>query len=263
MIAAMKVTIYRIPGSHPCEAVIKAAELKGIDHKVVDLLAASQPVVMTMMFGGRTVPAIKIKEKGKATQKVQGTSKCLRALDALVPEPPLYPSQAGKRERVLTAEAWGVGEFQNLARRIVWKALTARKDALASFNSGIMTKVPDSVLPAVATPSLWVERKMNGASDNQVREDLEKLPGYLDEIDDFIAAGVIGGEEPNAGDLAVLSNIWLLRSMDDLKPMLDARPAGRKSKEIFGDPQGFVPAGAFPAAWLTEVNAARGAATPA
>lgn len=255
----MKVKIYRIPGSHPCEAVTRAADLKGIDYKLVDLIAASQPVVMTLLFGERTVPAMKIKEQGKAPQKVQTTVKCLRALDALVPEPPLYPSRAGERERVTAAEAWGVGELQDLARRVLWMALTNRKDALASFNSGILTKVPDKALPTVAAPALLIERKMNGVTEAKVREDLEQLPGYIDEIDDYIAAGVIGGEQPNAADLTVHSNVWLLRSVADLKGFLDSRPAGRKSKELFGDPQGFVPEGAFPAAWLTGVNAARGA----
>lgn len=255
----MKVTIYRVPSSHPSEAVIKAARLKGIEPKIVDLPPGTQPIAMTLMFGERTVPAMKIKAEG-APQKVQTTAKCLRALDALVPEPPLFPARAGERERVLAAENWGLGELQNLARRVAWKALTLRPDSLPSFDSGFTTKLPEKLVVATSAPILWIERRMNSVTDDQVREDLERLPGYIDEIDDYISAGVIGGENVNAADLTVLSNVWLLRSFGDLKPFIDSRPAGRKSRELFGDPQGWVPEGVLPAAWLTDVNAARGAA---
>jgi hypothetical protein len=37
-----------------------------------------------------------------------------------------------------------------------------------------------------------------------VRRDLAALPGILQRIDDWIAEGVIGGEQPNAADFAPL-----------------------------------------------------------
>lgn len=255
----MKVTIYRIPGSHPSEAVIKAARIKGIEPKIVDLLPGAQPIAMTLMFGERTVPAMKVKDGG-APQKVQTTAKCLRALDALVPEPPLFPGSAGERERVLAAENWGLGELQDVARRLAWKCMSISPEAMLSFDTSFARKFPDKAVLMVSGLPIWIEKKLNNVSDERVRADLEKLPGMISEIDDYIAAGVIGGEQPNAADLTVLSNVWLLRAFGDLKPFLDSRPAGRKSKELFGDPGGWVPESTIPAAWLTEVNAARGAA---
>ena len=254
----MKLKIYRVPASHPCQAVIRAAELKGIEHKVVYLPPPAHVITATLLFGSRTVPAMKIYGGPNGTEKVQTSLKCLRAIESLVPDPPLYPSQAAARERVVAAEAWGVGEFQDLARRIIWVALKASPAAMLSFDSTL--PIPDAVARPSAPGIIWAERKINGATDDQVRGDLELLPQYLDEIDEFIAAGTIGNEQPNAADLTVLSSLWLLRSSEDLRPLIDSRPAGRKTIEVFGEAPGSVPAGSLPAAWLTAVNAAHGAA---
>ncbi|MBJ7355156.1 MAG: hypothetical protein JHC98_10040 [Thermoleophilaceae bacterium] len=253
----MKLKIYRVPASHPCQAVIRGAELKGIEHKVVDLAPLTQPIVATMLFGSRTVPAMKIIGGPNGKEKAQTTVKCLRALESLQPEPAFYPAEANARERVLAAEAWGVGEIQNLTRRIVWVALAAKPDALLSFDSNL--PLPDAIAKPAGPAVIWGERKLNNASDDQVRADLEVLPKMIDEIDEYIAGGVIGNAQPNAADLTILSNLWLLRSIADLRPLIDSRPAGRKTREVFGEAPGEIPEGALEAAWLTAVNAAAGA----
>lgn len=254
----MRLKIYRVPASHPCQAVIRAAELKGIEHKVVDLMPLTQPVVATLLFGSRTVPAMKIIGGPNGTEKVQTTVKCLRAIESLVLDPPLYPALAADRERVLAAESFGVGEFQDLTRRIVWVALRNSPEALFSFDTAI--PIPDALLKPFARPTIWGERKLNGASIKAVRKDVEALPDWIDQVDELIAAGTIGAAQANAGDLTILSSIWLLRSLEDLRPMLDARPAGRKAHELFGDAPGVVPEGSFDPVWLTNVHAALGAA---
>lgn len=257
----MKLKIYRVPASHPCQAVIRGAELKGIEHKVVDLAPLTQPLVATALFGSRTVPAMKIIGGPNGTEKAQTTIKCLRALESLQPDPPFYPAEAGARERVLAAEAWGAGEIQDLTRRIIWVALAAKPDALLSFDSNL--PLPDAIAKPAGPAVIWGERKLNNASDEKVREDLELFPKLVDEIDDYIAAGVIGNESPNAADLTIFSNLWLLRSVTDLRPFIDSRPAGRKTREVFGEAPGDIPEGALDAAWLTAVNAAGGAAVGA
>ena len=87
-----------------------------------------------------------------------------------------------------------------------------------------------------------------------MRADLDKLSDLLDQVDQYIADGVIGGAEPNAADLQILSSLWLWRSMDDLRPAIDARPCGQASKALFGDPIGNVPGGILPAEWFEKFN---------
>lgn len=257
----MKLKIYRVPASHHCQAVIRGAELKGLDHKVVDLAPLTQPLVATALFGSRTVPAMKIIGGPNGTEKAQTTIKCLRALESLQPDPPFYPAESGARERVIAAETWGAGELQDLTRRIIWVALAEKPDALLTFDSNL--PLPDAITKPFGPAVIWGERKLNNATDDQVRGDLELFPKLVDEIDEYIAAGVIGNEQPNAADLTILSNLWLLRSVADLRPFIDSRPAGRKTVEVFGQAPGDVPAGALDAAWLTAVNAAAGAAVSA
>lgn len=263
MSSKKKLKIYRVPASHPCQAVIRGAQLKGIDYEVVDLLPLTQPIVAAALFGSRTVPAMKIYGESGGTQKVQTTVKCLRALESIAPEPALYPADAAARERVVAAESWGVGEFQDLTRRLVWVALRNKPEALFSLAGDAKLPLPVGMLKPFSKPTIFGERVLNSAKIDRAREDLEQLPSYIDEVDKLITDGVIGGVTTNAGDLAVLSSIWLMRSLADLREMLDSRPAGRRTIELFGDAPGEVPKGAFKAAWLAPVNAAHGSYVPA
>lgn len=252
----MKLKIYRVPASHPCQAVIRGADLKGIEHKVIDLAPLTQPVVAKLKFGARTVPAMIVSGAGRK-QKVQTTASCLRTLEALVPEPHFYPTDPEERDRVLAAEAFGVGEFQDVTRRIAWVALYRNPAVLFSFDNNL--PLPDAASRPFLKPIIWGERKLNDASDERVRADLEEFPAWLDQIDALISEGVIGKAQPNAGDLTIFSSLWLLRSFKDLLPLIDSRPCGRRTLELFGIAPGEVPAGTLPAAWLTNVNAAAAA----
>jgi glutathione S-transferase len=256
---AVKIKFYVIPASHPSKAVLEAARFKGLRFEEVTLLPGTQPVVATMLFGGRTIPAMKISGGPNGNEKVQTTAKIFRALESIRPEPPLYPADAAEREKVLAAEAWGLGEFQDLARRIAWLALTRDPQAMFSFVKPGELRVPNSALKPFVSPTLWIERKLNGVSKKRTRADLEQLPRSVEQIQAMIDAGTIGNAQPNAADFAVFSSIWLLRSFEDLRPMLDSSAVGRKAKELLGDAPGHVDAGAFPAAWLTNVNTAAAA----
>ncbi len=253
----MKLKIYRIPASHPCQAVIRAAELKGIDHKVVDLMPMTQPLVATLIFGSRTVPAIKITGVPGGPEKVQTTRKCLRTIESLVPEPALYPADAEAREAVLQAEDFGLGELQECTRRIAWVALSRSPQAIFSFDSDL--PLPNTLMKPFVRLVVAGERRLNRARDETVRADLAALPELLDSVDGYIEDGVIGGRSATAADLTILSSLWLLRSFGDLAGLLDSRPCGRKARELFGEAPGEVPAGSLPAAWLTNVNAAAAA----
>ena len=67
---------------------------------------------------------------------------------------------------------------------------------------------------------------MIGADDEAVRRDLRELPAKLDHVDELIAGGVIGIEEPNAADFQIATTVRVMLSFDDLRPAIDGRPAG-------------------------------------
>jgi glutathione S-transferase len=252
----VNVKVYYIPGSHPCEAVFKAAELKGIDYKRVVSLPPTHRIQMTLMFGSRTVPAVKITDGPSGTEKIQTSRKIIRSFESMVPEPPLFPSDPAERERVLAAETWGNGDFQDVGRRLVWAALMRSPKAMSTFAEGQPVPLPKSLQSLFAVPVIKLQAKLNHAGDENVRADLAKLPELLDQVDRYIADGVIGGEQPNAADLQILSSLWLWRALDDLRPAIDARPCGRACAKLFGEPGGRLPAGSLPAEWLAPLQAA-------
>jgi hypothetical protein len=90
---------------------------------------------------------------------------------------------------------------------------------------------------------------MNGASDEQVREDLEILGGLLQHVDDLIAAGTLNGAELNAADFQIATSIRLAMTLEDLRPLIEARPAGDLAKRIQPQIAGECPP-AVPAEWL-------------
>jgi len=52
--------LYALPGSHPCAAVEAALQLKSIAYKRVDLLPTGEILLGPLLFGGTTVPGMRI-----------------------------------------------------------------------------------------------------------------------------------------------------------------------------------------------------------
>jgi glutathione S-transferase len=235
----MPARLYVVHGSHPCDTVQRALELKGIAYKRVELPVASQPLVMKALFGQRTVPGVKFEDG----EKVQGSRAILRAIERRVPEPPLYGGPG-----VEEAERWGDEVLQPIPRTMLWTAFTANKRAMHGYQQGAKSPaLPMPVLLAAAPGVLAIERKINGVTPERVRADLAALPGHLDRIDGWIADGVLGGDQPNAADLQIATSLRLLWTLQDLRPLIAGRPAEQLAHRWFDPLPGTVPAGALPA----------------
>jgi glutathione S-transferase len=246
MLGRMDLKLYIVHGSHPCEAVMKALELKGLPFKTVELPPPSHALVMRGMFGMRTVPGLRIDGK----EKISGSRAIMRRLDELQPQPPLLPADPEARERVLRAEEWGDEVLQSIARRIIWPALRRNQKVLPSFNENAKLKLPAFAVRAGAPLIVRVEAKMNDASDENTRADLRALPGHLDRVDNWIADGTLGGDPPNAADLQIASSIRLLTVVGDVRPMLKGRPCEALAMRLFPQWDGDIPAGTLPAEWI-------------
>lgn len=247
----MQATVYALPGSHPVKAALLMLDHKGIDAKRRDLAnIVDRPLLRAMGFPGVTVPAVKIEGR-----KVQTTRAIARLLDELVPEPPLFPADPDRRAAVEAAEKWGDEVLQPVPRRISWGALMRDRSGLRSFIEGPIMGIPPGLAVATAAPLVWGSAKVNKATDDAVRADLMSLPALLDQVDDLIANGVIGGAEPNAADFQIFASVRLLMCFDDLSSVLDGRPATEHARRVVADFPGTVPP-VFPAEWLPAVAAA-------
>jgi glutathione S-transferase len=241
----VKVRLYTIPGSHPGAAVQMMLGRKGIPFKRTDLFpVVSRGVVKALRFPGPTVPALTIDGR-----RVQGSREIARELDRLRPEPPLFPSDPEKRAAVEEAERFGADELQHPIRQIIWWALQRNSAPLRSYSEGAKLGIPVGLAVRTAAPILYLEKRIHKATDEAVRANLAAYGGLLDRVDEYLAAGTIGGDEPNAADFQIAPSIRLAMTMQDLRPLIEARPAGQFARRVQPHVAGDFPP-VFPAEWL-------------
>jgi glutathione S-transferase len=241
----MPARLYVVPASHPCFAVAKALDLKGIPYETTNLVPVFHKLHQKARFGGTaSVPGIRFEDG----QKLLGSRAIIAELDRRVPEPPLKAGGARAEE----AETWGDEVLQSLVRRIVWQALSRRTSAQASYAEGIRLTPPVPGPMARLSGGMvgWAERRINKSTEPAARADLANLPAHLDRVDGWLEDGVLGGEQISAADLQIASGLRLLTTLDDLAPMLEGRPAAAFARRVFPVYQGRTPAGALPAEWI-------------
>jgi len=245
----VKARLYVIPASHPSIAAALMLEHKGIPYKRTDLLPViSKGVLRAVGFPGVTVPAIKIDGK-----RVQGSRPIARELDRLRPDPPLLPADPEKRVAVEEAERFGDEELQHPIRQILWWGIKRDKAPLRSYSEGAKIGMPIGLAMKTAAPIVALSARFNEADDENVKRDLAALPGLLQKVDDWIAAGVLGGEQLNAADFQIAPSLGLALTMADLRPAIENRPAGQLAKRIVPDYPGHTPP-ILPAEWLSPLH---------
>jgi glutathione S-transferase len=238
----MPARIYLLHGSHPSDTAVKAFEIKGLPLKRVELPISMQPVIMKPLFGGRTVPGVRFEDG----EKVQGSTAIMRALERRVPSPPLFDGPAGAAA-IEEAEHWGQQVFQSVPRRLLWAAFTKYPRSMHGFQEGASSpKLPMPVVVALAKVVLPIERRLNDVTEAAVRTDLAALPTLLDQVDAYIADGVLNGEQPNAADLQIAPTVRLLYALQDVRPLIDDRPAKDFAFRWFPQLPASVPTGALP-----------------
>ncbi len=250
MLHAVNVTLYTLPGSHPCAAVEVALKSKGIDYRRVDLLPMSQMLVGPLRYGGYTVPGMRV-----GSEKLLGSRTIMRRLDELVSEPSLLPSEEDARQRVLEAERWGDEDFQDTPRKIIDVAFLRDPGAMLSYVGDAKLPLPRSMMRPALPLTARLMAVRNKAREETVRTALASLPGKLEKIDGWISDGVLGGEQPNAADLQIGSTVRLLLSIGDVASLLRDRPAAALER-YFPPMVGEVPVGTLPAQWLPASAAA-------
>jgi glutathione S-transferase len=245
----VKARLYAIPASHPCACAEAALRLKAIDYERIDLLPVAHKPYQRRRFGILTVPVLELDG-----ERTLGSRAIVRAIDALVPDPPLMPADKEARALVARAEEWGEQVLQPIARRIAWASLARAPGALPSYASRTRPPVPAPLVRLGAPLLARAARATNGAQDANVRTDLLHVDAHLERVEDWLEDGVIGGERPNAADLQIGSSLRLLLTLGDLREHLDGRPAGPFARRWFPAYPGACPAGTLPVSWLSPLT---------
>lgn len=248
---AEKVKLYMFSGSGPSMAARLMLEHKDVAYTRVHLMVG--PHAFSMLgrgFQTMTVPALKV-----GGRRIQGSREISRALDEIAPQAPLFPADPELRQAVDLAERRGE-QLQDVARRLVLCALRRDPRAFAS----VYGHSNPLMRPAQRVARAFVIRLATAghrATDRAGEEDLAELAERLDEIDAWIAEGLLDGAQLNAADFQIAAAVALLLRLQDLAPFIEGRPAGALARRVSPDFPGDIGA-VLPARWLAPLGA-RGA----
>jgi glutathione S-transferase len=247
----VKATLVGVPASHPTLTAELALERKAIPYRRIDIVPGlSRALIRLAGFSGNRVPAVRVDG-----QRFQGSRAITRALDALVPDPPLFPADPEARAAVESAERWGDEVLQDVPRRLAWAILKRDRSTIETFLADAHLGIPTPVAVATSAPVVAMAARLNRVTPDVTRADLERLPNLLDRVDELIAEGVIGGTEPNAADLQIATSVRLLWCMGDIRPALEGRPAAELAERVAGRLDAVLPP-VFPAEWLAGLRPA-------
>jgi glutathione S-transferase len=242
----MGITLYGTPPSPPSHSARLMLEYKDIDHRMVWLLPGLWPALLrTRGFRGGTVPAMKIDGR-----RLQSSREISRALDEAQPEPALFPADPQRRLEVEEEERWGDEVLQDVPRRIVrWlsvhrpetKVMIARDTGipLPRFAAWINTPAAKHLANKVET-------------DERIQDAVASVPEVLDHVDELIAKGVIGGDQPNAADFQIATSVRQLLNVGDLDPITRDRPASELAMRLIPEFGTDFPPGLLPPEWLRD-----------
>lgn len=251
----MATTLYAVHSSHSAHAARLMLDHKGVEHRVVNLVPGTHAALLRPLgFRRGTVPALKLDGR-----RVQGTRAIARALDSVLPEPPLFPADPRQRARVEEAERWG-DEFLQLApRRIAAWINVHRTELRAKLAREAGVPAPRLVARA-GWPVAWYFAHKVGANDTEsVKRTTAELPAALDRVDELLGEGTIGGAERNAADFQIGTSVRLLMTFEDLAPVFEGRAAGRFAVGLMREYPTGVPAGLVPQEWLEDLSEPRSA----
>ena len=223
------VRLYTFPDSHAGRIAELMLAHKGMAYETVITPRGRHLYLLPAHgFRGITVPALTI--DGRRLQRTRVIS---RALDVWQPEPRLFPSDARRRAAVEDAERWGEG-LQNAVRRLCYCATRRTRPSVLATLGSIRHR----------------------ASVDAGRRDAIALPERLLQIDAWIAAGVLGGEELNAADFQIAPSVAVLLSFADFAPHIAGRPAAEHALRVAGEyKRSRGPA--LPDEWLRPLRSAR------
>ena len=205
---------------------------KRLPYRYVELLAGGHPPLLWALgFRGATVPAIRLSDG----RRVQGSLAITQALEQLARAPSLYPARPAARAAVTDAERWGEAVLQPIPRRLIRWGLRRHLSQRRWF-AEVASPLPAPYLTAILlTPVVPVFARIAGANDARVRQDLDRLPDLLDEVDHLIAQGVIGGDELNAADFQIAPSIRMLLAMTDIAHLVTGRAAATLARRVVAD----------------------------
>ena len=245
----MRAKLYVIKGSHACRSAILMLDYKGIPYELVTFPSGMHPMRLALAgFAGTanaqrtidgskhpmvslndrlgTVPALRYGD-----ERVMTNHDIARFIEQREPASPLFPADAGLRERVEAAEAWGDQELQMSARRLILTAGGAGK-LTTGGSEGLLGPLLFSN-PQVRRYASRGFATVFASSQRREPQLLGQARAELDHVDELISAGTVNGEQLNVADFVIAPSVALLAYHRELGPEIEGRPGGRMLERVF------------------------------
>lgn len=233
----MEVKLYAIPASNAVLTAQLALEWKGLPFKRIDQLPVFHRITMRARgFEGSTVPGM-----AADGRKWHGSVAILRALDELHPQPRLFPEDPGRRAAVEEAVGWGEDVYQRAFRSLLPYSLLRRPGAVGSVLADGRMSVPTGVVVRISKPAIYVNSLLNKSTEEGVRRTLAEIPAMLDRVDGLIADGTLDADAPGAADAMIAPTTRAVLWWEDLRPLLDGRPALEYAQRLVPRYPGAIP----------------------
>ena len=216
--SAYRAKLYGLKGAPPSFAAELMLRHKDVRYRRINLIPGRHRRTLPAKgFPGGTAPAVVLNGRN-----VQTNPAIARALDQLVPDPPLFPADTEARADVEQAERFGDEVLQHATRRMT----------LWSLNRDPGSVTPHPALGRLLVPrSAWLRARLMprvfeyyGITDSVVRSDFDALPTMLDKLDLYVSEGVLNGSELTAADFEIAPLIAALIGHRDRGPEIARRP---------------------------------------
>lgn len=233
--------LYVIMGSHACRTGVLMLEHKGIPYELLTLPAGVHPLAVRLA-GFTPADSRKIDEKPHRMlaladhlgtvpalrldgERVMSNRRISRFLDRRQPQPPLFPADPAARAQVEKIERWGDEILQMAARRAILAA-TAHGQVIDGGADGRLGPLlfHSDLVRRTSARLFGVTFAVGAAGETRLLADAR---GMLEQIDGWVAEGLLNSKELNAADFMLAPSVALLSYHRELAAEIEERPVGQ------------------------------------
>ncbi len=216
------IVLWHFQGSHFCEKVRWALDLKKIPHVRQELGASYMPRAV-FRTGRGTLPVLFL-----GRQTIGDSPRIIEALEGYQPDPPLYPEKDSDRQRCLALEAYFDEELGHPVRAAAFLQPLARDPSwIAGFAASGLGDRQQRVFRAIAPLFCKIYRSRHGINAASAESGRAKVRAALDRIaDETQPSGYLVGDSFSVADLTAAALLGSILDVPDLDyPLPEPIPA--------------------------------------
>jgi glutathione S-transferase len=246
----MRAVLWHIEVSHYNEKARWALDLKRVPYELRVPMPGLHGVRALQLTHGkqRRLPVLELDGR-----RIGDSTAIIAALEELVPEPALYPSDAAERARALELEDWFDEELGPALRRIVWHHMLPDTDATVGALFTRPAPARERLLRATAPLVGPIVRRDYDVSDATAVTARAALIAAMDRVESELGpSGYLVGDKFSVADLTAAALFTpliappqrpyaparLAPALEELRGELEARPGGAWVHEMYARHRG-------------------------